>query len=217
METKIRILLAEDHAIVREGLKLLINAQPDMEVIGEVSDGGNAIQLAGKLRPDVILMDISMPEMDGIKATTLIQEQFPQLKVLTLTRHSDDGFLQQLIKAGGAGYILKQSNPAELLQAIHTVATGGKYLDHRLTGKVMDHFASKRTRSTGDLVALSDREIEVLQFISRGYSNKEIASHLQLSVKTVEVHKANAMKKLNMRSRIDIVRYALLKGWLQEL
>jgi DNA-binding NarL/FixJ family response regulator len=214
---KLRILLAEDHETVREGLKMIINAQDDMEVVGEVGDGRAAVARASELLPDIVLMDVSMPRLNGLKATEKVKECCPQVKVLTLTRHTDDGYLQQLLRAGASGYVLKQSPPSELLHAIRAVAGGGKYLDPTVTEKVMKGFlsqsASWRVAAPG---SPSGRESEVLRLIAWGYSNKEIAARMELSVKTVEAHKANAMKKLGMRSRIDIVRYALLQGWLQD-
>jgi len=218
MQEMTRILLAEDHNTVREGIKMLVNAQPDMEVIGEAADGRAAIEETRRLLPDLLVMDISMPEINGLKATEKLRQEFPDLKILTLTRHTDDGYLQQLIKAGVNGYVLKQSAPTELINAIRTVTSGRSYVDSELTQRVLGGYAS---RAVGPLRGegspeVSDRESEVIRLIAWGYSNKEIATRLNLSVKTIEAHKANAMRKLNMRSRIDIVRYAILRGWLEE-
>jgi DNA-binding NarL/FixJ family response regulator len=209
--------LAEDHNTVREGIKMLVNAQPDMQVIGEAADGRTAIAKTRELHPDLVVMDVSMPELNGLKATEKLRAEFPDLKILTLTRHTDDGYLQQLIKAGVNGYVLKQSAPTELITAIRTVRSGKSYVDSELTQKVLGGYA----RTTGPLRGegngqISDRESEVIRLIAWGYSNKEIASRLDLSVKTIEAHKSNAMRKLSMRSRIDIVRYAILQGWLEE-
>lgn len=214
---RLRVLLAEDHEMVREGLKALVNGQPDMEVVGEAASGRLAVQLAQELQPDVIVMDISMPEMNGLKATVRIKELCPRVRVLTLTRHADAGFIRQLFSAGSSGYILKQSASAELVRAIRAVAAGGSFLDPQITGKVIGGYINQPAAS-GDEPAgdLSERETEVLRLIAWGHSNKEIAAHLALSVKTVEAHKANTMKKLGLTSRIDIVRYALLQGWLQD-
>jgi DNA-binding NarL/FixJ family response regulator len=215
--SKLRILLAEDHETVREGLRMIVNAQPDMEVVGEAGDGREAVARAQELLPDIVVMDVSMPHLNGLKATERLKEVCPQVKVLTLTRHMDDGYLQQLLRAGVSGYVLKQSPPAELLHAIRAVAAGGKYLDPAVTGKVMGSYTGRTANLRGDAQAsLSDREAEVLRLIAWGYSNKEIAARLGVSVKTVEAHKANAMRKLDMQSRIDIVRFALLQGWLQD-
>ena len=214
--SKLRILLADDHETVREGLKLIIGAQSDMEVIGEVGDGQAAVEQAQQLRPDVVVMDVSMPGMNGLKATQKLSERCPEIKIVALTRHKDDGYLQQLLRAGAAGYVLKQSPPAELLHAIRAIASGGKYLDPLVAGKVMGTFSEPSFFKRESAANLTARETEVLRLIAWGYSNKEIAARLDLSVKTVEVHKANAMKKLGMRSRIDIVRYSVLQGWLEE-
>jgi two-component system response regulator NreC len=215
--TKIRILLAEDHLLVREGLKLLIDNQIDMETVGEASDGRAAVDLAVELKPDVVILDVSMPRMNGLEATEALKHACPEAKVLTLTRHLDVGFVQGLLGAGASGYVVKQSAPAELLGAIRAVAAGGRYLDPAIAGKIIDKFARSHTRSAVEFRdELSERETEVLRLIARGYSNKEIATRLEISVKTVEAHKANSMRKLDIRSRIDLVRYAVLKGWLNE-
>lgn len=214
---KLRVILAEDHETVREGLKLIVNSQPDMEVVAEAQNGSAAIKLARELAPDIVVMDISMPELNGLKATRKLKQVAPTVKVLTLTRHTDDAYLQQLIQAGASGYVLKQSAPTELIRAIHAVCNGNSYLDPALTNKVMGGYASRSASLRGERKTdLTDREAEVLRMIAWGYSNKEIAHHMDISVKTVEAHKANAMRKLNMQSRIDIVRYAILQGWMQD-
>lgn len=217
MEEKLRILIAEDHQTVREGIKLLVNAQEDMGVVGEAGDGEMAINEAIRLKPDLLLMDISMPTLNGLKATRRLRQQMPDLKILMLTRHTDDGYLQQLIEAGANGYVLKQSAPTELINAIRTITSGNAYIDPSLTRKVMGGYASRATSLRGETkVGLSDREEEVLRLISLGYSNKEIGVKLDLSVKTIEAHKSNAMRKLGISSRIDIVRYAILQNWLHD-
>ncbi|MEP6787181.1 MAG: response regulator transcription factor [Acidobacteriota bacterium] len=217
MSEKLRILLAEDHQTVREGIKLLVNSQPDMEVVGEVGDGELVIKEAARLKPDLIVMDISMPNVNGLKATKRIRRSDPDIKILTLTRHTDDGYLQQLLGAGVNGYVLKQSAPTELINAIRTVASGNAYLDASLTRKVVGGYANRSTSLRGENKGeLSDRENEVLRLISFGYSNKEIGAQLDLSVKTIEAHKSNALRKLGISSRIDIVRYAILQDWLQD-
>jgi two-component system, NarL family, response regulator NreC len=202
---------------MREGLRLLMNSQPDLEVVGEAADGREAIRLARELVPDVLLMDISMSGMNGLEATKKVKEQCPDISVLTLTRHSDDGFLKQLLAAGASGYALKLSSADELMRAIRTVAMGGTYIDPAIAGKLVSSRA-RGAHKTGPMpgVNLTEREEEVLRMIAWGNSNKEIASRLNLSVKTIESHKANAMQKLNMTGRIDIVRYAVLRGWLND-
>lgn len=213
----LQVLLVEDHEIVREGVKLLVDSQDDMQVVGEAADGEIAIKKADELQPDIIVMDVSMPELNGLKATKRIKRLFPKMKILTLTRHTDDGYIQQLIQAGANGYVLKQSAPNELINAIRVVAEGKAYLDSGLTEKVMGGYLSQSTaRKNAAKVQMTDRETEVIRMIAWGYSNKEIAEQIQLSVKTVEAHKANAMRKLGMSSRIDIVRYAILQGWMED-
>lgn len=212
---KIRVLIAEDHATVCEGIKLILGAQSDIEVIGDADDGLKAIELARKLRPDVVLMDISMPRLNGLKATAKLKESCPEIHVLTLTRHKEDGYLQQILKAGASGYVLKQSSAAELVHAIRAVAKGGKYLDPSVAEKVLGSYAGRGASLSEGHPDITDRETEVLRLIAWGHSNKDIANRLDLSVKTVEAHKTNGMKKLGMTSRIDIVRYAVLQGWLE--
>ena len=210
----IRLVLADDHATIREALKLLLSAQPDLQVVGEAEDGQQAVDAAVSLRPDVLLMDVSMPGMNGLQATAAVKQKAPSVKVLPLTRHAEESYLGELLRAGAAGYALKQSSSAELVNAIRTVASGRPYLDPELNGGLLGLFVQGRTvRKPPDL---TPRETEVLQMTAWGYSNKEIASRLGLSVKTVEVHKTNGMRKLGMTSRLQLVRFALLRGWFQD-
>lgn len=217
MEDKLKILIAEDHQTVREGIKLLVNAQDDMEVVGEADDGEAAVGLVTQDQPDVIVMDISMPGQNGLKTTKILRSKYPDLKILTLTRHTDDGYLRQMISAGSNGYVLKQSAPTELLNAIRAVGRGDSFVDPSLTAKVLGGFAARsetfRDRGQGDLSA---REQEVVKLMALGYSNKELAGRLDLSVKTVETHRANAMRKLGIASRVDMVQYAITQGWLND-
>ncbi|HYJ93823.1 MAG TPA: response regulator transcription factor [Vicinamibacterales bacterium] len=216
-DTRLRILLADDHVTVRQGLKMLIDSQDDMTVVSEASDGTAAVEQARTLRPDVVVMDISMPGMNGLVATRTLKQIQPDSVIVILTRHGDDAYLQELLRAGADGYVLKQSAASELLQAIRATAVRGQYLDSALTARVTAGFLAKSGRKaqvTG--VSVSERESEVLRLIAAGYSNKEIAAQLELSVKTVEVHKANAARKLGLKGRIDIVKYALLQGWLSD-
>jgi DNA-binding NarL/FixJ family response regulator len=210
----LRILLADDHVTVRHGLKLLIDGQPHMKVVSEASDGQTAVQRALELKPDVIVMDISMPGMNGLVATRKLKAAMPGAAIVTLTRHGDDAYLQELLRAGVSGYVLKQSAPSELLQAIRAAAAGGQYLDSSLTSRVTAGFLGRDGKTAKSGATISERESEVLRLIASGYSNKEIAARLALSVKTVETHKANAMRKLDLNGRIDIVKYAVLQGWL---
>jgi DNA-binding NarL/FixJ family response regulator len=211
----LRIVLADDHVTVRHGLKLLIESQSDMTVVAEAGDGATAVQCALDLRPDVVVMDISMPGMTGLVATRRLKQAQPDTAIVTLTRHADDAYLQELLRAGVSGYVLKQSAPTELLQAIRAAAAGGQYLDSTLTARVTAGFLGRDGKGPGKpSAAITERESEVLRLIAAGYSNKEIAAELSLSVKTVEAHKANAMRKLGLTGRVDIVKYAVLQGWL---
>ena len=212
---KLRVLLADDHVTVRHGLKLLVDSQADMTVVSEASDGHAAMQSALALKPDVIVMDISMPGMNGLAATRALKKLQPGIAIVTLTRHGDDAYVQELLRAGVSGYVLKQSAPSELLQAIRAAAAGGQYLDSALTARVTARLLGRADKVSKPAAALSERESEVLRLIAFGYSNKEIAGRLSLSVKTVEAHKANAMRKLGLSGRIDIVKYAVLQGWLE--
>lgn len=212
---KIRVLIADDHGTMRQGLSLLINSQADLEVVGEAAEGREAVRLAHELDPDVVVMDISMPGVNGLEATRKLKETCFRTRVLALTRHADDGFLKQLMAAGASGYALKLSSAEELIRAIRTVAAGGTYLDPVIAGKLVTSSAATRPGPT-PRADLSEREEEILRLIAWGHSNKEIAQRLSLSVKTIEAHKANALQKLGMSGRIDIVRYAVLRGWLQD-
>ena len=218
MKNKLRILIAEDHLSVREGFKLIVDSQEDMEVVGEAGDGRAAVELARQLHPDIVLMDISMPELNGLKATAKLKRVAPDIKILTLTRHTDEAYLKELLQAGVSGYVLKQSATAELIRAIRAVAEGGNYLDPAIAGKVFAGYAVEKTKLRGETIGrqLTARESEVLRHIALGYSNKEIADKLDISVKTAEAHKANCLKKLNIKSRKEIISYAMLQGWMRE-
>jgi two-component system response regulator NreC len=214
---RLRVFLADDHELVREGLCAIVNAQPDMECIGEAGDGRAAVEQVQKMLPDVAVLDVSMPGLNGLEAAKKLKKYCPEVRLLTLTRHTDDGYLQQLLKAGVSGYVLKQSASSVLLTALRAVAEGNLFLDPAVTGKVIGNYVGKVAgRGPRPQNELSERETEVLRLIAWGHSNKEIAARLDISVKTVEAHKANAMRRLDMRSRIDIVRYAILQGWLRD-
>jgi two-component system, NarL family, response regulator NreC len=211
----IRVLLAEDHAAVRQGLRMLLDAQPDITVVGEAEDGHIAVERARELKPDVVVMDVTMPVMNGLQATRAIKEAMADVHVISLTRHADDAYLQELLRAGVSGYVLKQSAATELLDAIRTVVAGHRHVDATLS-RPASPSPLRRASSPPERPAITERESSVLRRVAWGHSNKEIAAELDLSVKTIEVHKANAMRKLSLRGRIDIVRYALLQGWLQD-
>jgi len=211
--TKLRVLLADDHAVVREGLKAMINSQTGLEVVGEAGDGPEALTKAAELDPDVVVVDVSMPGLNGAQVTTRLMEARPDRKVLALTIHEDRSYLRRLLEAGASGYILKQSPAAEIIHAIRAVAGGGTYIDPTLAASMVGPFVG-REGGTAPPTGLSEREEEVVSLIAQGYSNKEIAARLRLSVKTVETYKSRSLEKLGLRSRVDIVKYATQRGWL---
>lgn len=212
---KLRIFLADDHAVVREGLKVLINNQPDMEVIGEAGDGAAAMRSIPDCYPDVVVMDISMPGINGVRATQQLRDLCgDSTKVLALSVHEEMSYMREMLAAGASGYVLKRAAADTLIQAIRVVASGEIYLDAPVTGALISVFVEKTGFATEPQVGLSDRETDVLRLIAQGYSNKEIAAQLGISVKTVETYKARAMEKLQLAGRADIVRYALQQGWL---
>ncbi len=210
-----RVLLADDHETVRQGLKLLLNAQPDIEVVGEAADGREAVSQVKQIMPHVVVMDVSMPDLNGLAATRAVKEAAPEVAVVALTRHSDDAYVQELLGAGASGYVLKQSASTELLRAIRAAASGQRYLDATLAARAADAYLARNAGRPPN-PTISERENNVLRMMALGHSNKEIGNALDISVKTVEVHKANAMRKLGLRGRIDVVRYAALNGWLQD-
>jgi DNA-binding NarL/FixJ family response regulator len=214
---KLRILLIDDHAVVLEGLKTLVNAQADMEVVVEASDGLSALPLAREARPDVAVVDVSMPGQGGAVTTEQLKRSLPAIKVLALSVHEDKGYLRLLLEAGASGYALKRATAGKLIHAIRVVASGGLYLDPTLAGKVVGRLVRRPSaRESIQVEPLSDRENDVVLGLARGYSLKEIAARLQLSVKTVETYKARSLEKLGIRSRAEIVRYAIQRGWLQD-
>jgi DNA-binding NarL/FixJ family response regulator len=212
---KLRILLADDHQMLRDGLRLLIDAQPNMRVVGEAANGREALLKAREVSPDMVVMDLSMPEMNGLEATQRLRAELPHVRILALTAHEDESYLAQLCKAGAAGYVLKRSAGDELLQAITTIANGGLYFEPALASKAL---ARQVTAQSGHASAgpelLSEREREVLILVAWGLSNKEIASELHLSVKTIETYKVRIAQKLRLRSRAGMVQFALRQGWL---
>lgn len=214
---ELRVFLADDHMVVREGLKSLIDAQPDMHVVGEADNGGAALRAACELTPDVVVMDVSMPDMSGAEATERLRRECPQIKILALTVYEDKSYLRQMLDAGASGYVLKRAVTDELVRAIRTVAAGGSYVDPMLAGSLVSSYFNQGTaEGRAPAGELSERESQVLRLIAWGYSNKEIGWKLNISAKTVDTYKLRLMEKLNLRSRTDIVRYALRLGMLQE-
>jgi DNA-binding NarL/FixJ family response regulator len=214
--SKLRVLLVDDHAVVREALSLLIKGQADMEVVAEASAGREALRLANEKQPDVVVLDISLPDMSGAETAQQINRLCPSTRILALTRHADQGYVRRLLQAGAVGYVLKKSAADTLLTAIRIVAQGGTYIEPSLAGPLLKRTFSvpPPAQRTGNNDALSAREEEVLQAIAWGRSNKEIAMALSLSIKTVESYKAAALEKLRLSTRADIVRYAVSRGWL---
>ena len=214
-DLSIRVALIDDHPVVRAGLRLLINSEADMEVVAEGSDGTFACRIAKEEKPDVMIMDISMPTLKGPDATALVRAECPSVRVLALTVHEERAYVKKLLAAGASGYVLKRSVTSELVRAVRTVAAGGTYIDPNIASKVVEGYLGEESPDevpADDL--LSEREREVLIQVARGFSNKEIAAVVDLSVKTVETYKARAAEKLGLKSRVDIVRYASRKGWL---
>jgi two-component system response regulator NreC len=213
----LRVFLADDHVVLREGMALLIGTQPDMEVVGQAGDGKAVLAQALACRPDVVIMDVSMPELNGIQVTAQLRQAAPETQVVALTRHSEAGYVQQMLQAGAQGYVLKQAGGQELIDAIRAVAAGGSYLDTSLSNRVVQGFMRDQTLTgDGSTPALSERETDVVRLIAHGYSNKEAATQLGLSVKTVDTYKMRAMEKLQLHSRAALVRYALQHGWLDQ-
>jgi DNA-binding NarL/FixJ family response regulator len=213
--TPSRVLMVDDHPVVLAGLKALVEADPDFEVVGNARDGRTALRLAKQLLPDVVVLDISMPEMNGIEVATALLAERPECRVLVLTVHDDRAYLRQLVEAGVSGYLLKRSASDELIRALHAVVSGGMYLDPAIAGKVVGRAASRAQHARpGQAAELSERETDVLRLVAGGHSNKEISARLGISVKTVETYKARAMDKLGYRSRVELVRYAADQGWL---
>ncbi len=218
MKKSIRIFLADDHAVLRAGLKSLLNAEPDMEVVGEAGDGNACVRAVAAMTPDVILLDVNMPHCNGLDALPEIRRQTPTSHILILTMHDDAEYLRKALSLGSAGYILKQSADTELLSAIRTVYNGGVFL-HPGHTKILLEDALRSptdTQSGHPISILSERELEVLRLIALGHTNKEIAGMLFLSVKTVETYKARVMQKLDLRTRAALVRFALKHGLLDE-
>lgn len=209
--TKLRVLLADDHAVVREGLKTLINAQPDMEVIGEAADGEDACRQAQALGPDLLIMDVSMPRLNGIEAAARLRRLCPTVRTVMLSVHEDGGYPRRAREAGAAGYVLKRAAAQELIGAIRAVAGGAIYYR---TMESVEGVVPLAGNAAGTDV-LSERETAVVRLIAEGHSNKEIAARLDVSVKSVETYKARSLQKLGLESRADIVRYALARGWLE--
>jgi len=210
----IRVLIADDHKIMLAGLRSLLEKQTDFEVVAEAENGRKAVQLAQDTKPDIVVMDVSMPDLNGIDATVQIIESVPETHVVALSMHSDKRFVMGMLRAGAAGYLLKDCASQELANAIRQVAKGKKYLSPEITGVVVDDLllgAADEPNAAASSV-LSAREREVLQLIAEGWSTKQIASHLYVSVKTIETHRRQIMKKLDLHTIADLTKYAIREG-----
>ncbi len=208
----IRILIADDHAVVRTGLRALLDRAPDMQTVGEATDGEEALRLASELHPDVVLLDISMPGPSGIEATKQLKKNLPDIRVLILTVHKDEKLLQEAIKAGASGYVTKNALEPELINAVHAVWRGDLYVHPTMTRALLQGLAKPAAETPAAepvIEELTPREIEVLRLIAKGYTNREAANELSISVRTVETHRANIMGKLDLRGRVELVRYAM--------
>jgi len=210
----ITVLLAEDHTIVRKGLLSLLQSESDIEVVGEAANGHEAVRLACQLRPDVVVMDITMPLLNGLEATRHIKRDLPDTRIVVLTVHTTEEYIYQILKAGASGYLVKQAAPDELVLAIRSTCAGQTFLSPSVSGMVIQEYIERaqQTEVADDYATLTDREREVLQLLTEGLSTREIAEHLVLSVKTIETHRANLMNKLDIHNLPDLTRYAIRKG-----
>lgn len=214
MEERIRILIADDHALVREGTRRILEAEPDIEVVGEAADGAEAIALAEELAPDVVVIDIGMPVINGVEATRVIKERLPEVGVLVLTVHDDDPYVYAILEAGAAGYLLKDVHGAEVVEAVRSVRAGEAVLHPAIARKVLRRFSATGS-SQANYAPLTARELEVLRLAARGLSNKQIGSELGLSARTVQVHLGRIFHKLRVASRTEAVIEGLRRGWFR--
>jgi DNA-binding NarL/FixJ family response regulator len=211
MSRKTRILLADDHAVVRQGFKLILNQEPDLEVVGEASDGVEAVRLTQQLKPDIVIMDIGMPKVNGVEATRRIVENFPESKVVILSMHKDAVYVRETLRSGAKGYLLKESIDSDLLRAVRAVAQGGGFLSPEVSNTVLEDYQ----KVDDPFDQLTAREREVLQMLAEGKVAKEIAQALDISVYTVDAHRGRIMKKLSLHSSTEIVRFAMRRGLVQ--
>lgn len=215
--SQLRVLIADDHAVLRAGLRMLLEREPDLVVVGEAADGLEAIHHARNLQPDIVLMDVAMPVLGGIEATRRIMANLPKTRILILSQHDDESYLQSALAAGAAGFALKRAADSDLLAAVRAVAAGDVYLHPSLTRLVVDEMYDRRNASTASSEdPLSERERQVLQLTAEGYANHEIAAQLVLSVKTVETYRARVVEKTGLRSRAALYRYARDRGLLDQ-
>ena len=204
----IRILIADDHSVVRSGLKLLLGTDPDVQVIGEAADGTELLRLAAELQPDMILLDITMPPENGIVTARLLKQEHPKIILLFLTMHEDEALLHEALRAGASGYVIKRAEEAEILQAIHATINGDIYVHPSMTRALLRQPVTTEHRRGEPVIALTPREIDVLRLLAKGNTNRQIGELLDLSIRTVENHRANLMGKLGLVSRVELVNYA---------
>lgn len=213
---KLRIYLVDDHAVLREGLQSLINAEPDLMIVGQACNGETALREVAAQPPDLVVMDISLPDLNGIKITEQLKQRHPRLHVVALTQYGDQAYLRQILQAGAAGYVLKQTATEVLINAIRAVAAGGTFIDPELAGQLVNSYLGRKLpKDSLPFVTLTERETTVLELIAWGHTSKEIGEQLDISIKTVDTHKTRAMEKLGLKTRADIVRYAARQGWLE--
>jgi two-component system response regulator NreC len=210
-----KVLIADDHAIVRAGLRTLIRAEAGLELVGEAAGGYEAIAMVEKTRPDVLVLDLSMPDLDGISVTRSIKPDFPDLRILILTLHEDEALLKEAVKAGAAGYILKRAAESELISAIQVILRGDLYVDPSMVRMLLGEPRQSLPMQPTSVETLTPREIEVLKLIVAGYTNRQVGEHLNISFRTVEGHRANISDKLGLRSRLELVRYAREHGLIE--
>jgi DNA-binding NarL/FixJ family response regulator len=210
----LRVYLADDHPIVLAGVKALVTAEPWLCVVGEAGDGRIVLKEAAELKPDILILDISMPGLNGVKVAELLRPLCPTCKILVLTVHEDRGYVRQLLELGVAGYLLKRSAAEELIRAIAAISAGGIYLDPAIAGMAVTTKATSMNQALDGVPTLSQREIDVVRLTASGHSNKSMAAELGIGVKSIETYKSRAMEKLGFRTRVELVRFAVAKGWL---
>ncbi len=211
----IKVLIADDHAIVRAGLRALLNSEPSMELVGEATGGYEAIELAGKSNADILVLDISMSDLDGISVTKKIKSQFPDLRILILTVHEDEALLRESIKVGASGYVLKRAAETELISAIHAIIGGALYVDPSMVRILLSDEIKPTATLPEPVEPLTHREKEILKLIVQGYTNRQVGEELNISMRTVEGHRANLAAKLGLHSRVELVRYAREHGLIE--
>jgi DNA-binding NarL/FixJ family response regulator len=213
---KISVLIADDHALIRTGIATLLQHYDDFAVVGEATDGAEAVEMTGKLQPDVVLIDLAMPRVNGIEATRLIRERYPNIKVLVLTMHENDEYIYQIFKAGASGYVLKDASREELCRAIRAVAKGEKFFSARVSDIIVENFIKRKETLHVELssadIPLTKREKEILALVAEGLTNQQIAEKLFISPRTVDTHRTNIMQKLDLHDVASLVRYAIKHG-----